>query len=86
MATGCAIVGSDTAPVREFMTDGENGLLANFFDTAEIADRISEMLDAGSRTETMRVNARGTIRRRWSADIAMGRHGQIVGRLLGQPK
>ena len=67
------------------MTDGENGLLANFFDTVELADRIAELLDAGARAETMRANARETIRRRWSAEIALKQHMAIVDRLLGQP-
>ncbi|OGB24016.1 MAG: glycosyl transferase family 1 [Burkholderiales bacterium RIFCSPLOWO2_02_FULL_57_36] len=44
MASGCLIVGSDTAPVREVIKDGENGLLVNFFDTEEIAERVQEVL------------------------------------------
>jgi glycosyltransferase involved in cell wall biosynthesis len=86
MAAGCAIVASDTAPVREFMTDGENGRLANFFDTAELADRIAEMLDAGPPAEAMRAKARETIRQRWSAEIAIERHSAIADRLLNEAK
>ena len=77
---------SDTAPIAEFVTDGENGLLAGFFDTEELADKIQEMLDAGPRAEAMRANARETIRQRWSAEIAIAHHMEIVERLLDSPK
>lgn len=38
MASGCLIVGSDTAPVREVILDKKNGLLVNFFKLDEIAE------------------------------------------------
>ena len=82
MAAGCPVIGSDTAPITEFVTDGENGLLANFFDTEELTERMTEMLDAGPRAEAMRIKARETIRQRWSAEVAIDRHMAIVNRLL----
>jgi glycosyltransferase involved in cell wall biosynthesis len=45
MATGCAIVGSDTTPVREVMRDGETGLLADMRAPRSIAGAIERMLD-----------------------------------------
>lgn len=45
MACGCRIVASDTAPVREFIRDGENGLLVDFFSPEAIAARVAEVLD-----------------------------------------
>ena len=44
LAAGCAVVASDTAPVREVLRDGENGLLVDFFDAGRIAGRICEVL------------------------------------------
>lgn len=39
MASGCLIIGSGTAPVREVIRHGENGWLVDFFNTEEIAER-----------------------------------------------
>ena len=39
MATGCLVIGSDTAPVREVMVDGVNGRRVSAFDSGAIAER-----------------------------------------------
>ena len=41
---GCALVGSDTAPVHEFLTDGQTALLVPFHDPARIAQAILRLL------------------------------------------
>ena len=46
MATGCAIVGSDTAPVREVIRDGINGHLVDFFAPDAIAAQVLALLAA----------------------------------------
>lgn len=60
MATGCAIVASDTAPVREFVSDGAEALLADFHAPEAIAARIEELLAGGARVATLRRTARAT--------------------------
>ena len=50
MSAGCAIVASDTVPVREAITHGETGVLVDFFDVGALADAVIAMLDdAGAR-------------------------------------
>ncbi len=44
MAAGCLLVGSDTAPVREVLRDGENGHLVDFFDVQGMAHKVLEIL------------------------------------------
>jgi glycosyltransferase involved in cell wall biosynthesis len=44
MATGCTIVASDTAPVREVIVPDVNGLLADFRDPLAIAERVMQAL------------------------------------------
>ena len=44
LACGCTVLASDTAPVAEMIADGENGLLADFFDVEGLARRAIEVL------------------------------------------
>ena len=39
MSCGAVVLGSATSPVKEMIKDGENGLLADFFNPREIADK-----------------------------------------------
>ncbi|MGY0714098.1 glycosyltransferase family 4 protein [Azospirillum argentinense] len=45
MALGCVVIGSDTAPVREVIRHGENGLLADFFSPEDIAAKTIAVLE-----------------------------------------
>jgi glycosyltransferase involved in cell wall biosynthesis len=45
MSAGCAIVASDTAPVREVIKHNETGLLVDFFDTKVLAGKIKILLN-----------------------------------------
>lgn len=45
MALECAIVASDTEPVREVLTDGEQGILVPFFDGQRLVDEICQLLE-----------------------------------------
>ena len=50
MSIGCSIVASDTEPLREVIEHDETGLLFNFFDSAGLADLVTELLES----DTMR--------------------------------
>jgi glycosyltransferase involved in cell wall biosynthesis len=60
MACGALIVGSDTAPVREVVRHGHNGLLGGFFDVPRLAELVLEALAPTERHRQMRANARRT--------------------------
>jgi glycosyltransferase involved in cell wall biosynthesis len=47
MSAECLIVGSRTPPVEEVILEGENGFLVDFFAPAEIAQRVTSVLEAG---------------------------------------
>lgn len=48
MSAGCAIVASDTAPVREAIQHGETGVLVDFFDPTALAHQVAELCQAPS--------------------------------------
>jgi glycosyltransferase involved in cell wall biosynthesis len=60
MASGCAIIGSDTPPVMEVLQDGVNGLAVDFFSPLAVADRVDEILDHPTRMAHLRRAARAT--------------------------
>ena len=45
MSAGCAIVASDTAPLREAIVHGDTGRLVGFFDSPALADEVCGLLD-----------------------------------------
>ena len=53
MAAGCCIVASDTAPVREVLTNGETGVLVDFFSPEHQANAIEALLDSEDRRRTL---------------------------------
>jgi glycosyltransferase involved in cell wall biosynthesis len=61
MAAGCLVVGSRTAPVEEVIRDGENGLLVDFFSSAEIVERVVAALAEPEHFAAFRRRARETI-------------------------
>lgn len=82
MAAGCCVVGSDTAPVREFIRDGENGLLADFFDYDQLAATVARALDDGEMRQRLARKARSTAAERWSLGAAMRAHTSLLNQLL----
>ncbi len=85
LAMGCAVLGSDTAPVREFITHGHNGLLVRFPDPAALADAVHAALEDRNRLEALRANARAGA----EAALDMAQHIEAfsaeIARLTGQP-
>ncbi|MCL3881977.1 glycosyltransferase [Marivita sp. GX14005] len=49
MSAGCAIVASDTAPVREVIEADRTGVLVDFFDRARLVEKTCALLDAPER-------------------------------------
>lgn len=58
MSAGCAIVASDTQPVREAIRQDETGKLVNFFDPAGLAHTVCNLLDDPAARQRLGANAR----------------------------
>jgi len=61
MATGCLVIGSNTSPVLEVISDGNNGLLVDFFSPEAIADQVDRVMQHPDRMARLRREARRTI-------------------------
>ena len=78
MSTGCLVVGSDTPPVAEVIQDGKNGLLVDFFSPKQVADRVDEVFAHPNRMAELRKNARDTVLERYSHQVLLPRHIQLI--------
>ena len=62
MSIGCAIVASDTQPLREAIRHDDTGRLVNFFDGAGLADEVCALLDDPAERARLGANARAFAR------------------------
>ena len=73
MGCGCAVVGSDTAPVREVIRHGQNGVLVDFFSPTDLAAAVVEMLNDPERAAAFGVAARETVQRTYELNACVTR-------------
>jgi glycosyltransferase involved in cell wall biosynthesis len=73
MACGCVVLGSDTAPVREVITDGENGLLCGFHDVEGLAGAAVDVLEDPSAYRGLGAAAQRTVEERYSLQAVLPR-------------
>ena len=65
MSVGALVIGSDTAPVREVIEHGKNGLLVDFFSPQQLADTVCDVLANPQAHAHLRVAARQTVVERY---------------------
>ena len=85
MACGALVIGSDTAPVREVIRSGRNGLLVPFFDTDALAEAILGALKNPEQHFEMRAAARRTVEGRFRLADCLGRQQDLLEKLTGKP-
>lgn len=74
MATGCLVLASSTAPVKEIIQDGKNGLLVDFFSPEAIAERVEEVLNHRDPMVAIRAKARETIQQHYDLAKLLPQH------------
>lgn len=73
MASGCYVIGSDTAPLRDAIEDGVNGRLLPFFDPAALSEALIAACREPGRSAPMREAARRTAERLFDRRTGLSR-------------
>lgn len=81
LAAGALVIASDTAPVREVIEPGMNGLLTDFFDADALSARVGDVLDAPARFASLRAAARETIVSRYDTDRCLMQWQALIDRV-----
>ena len=77
MSCCCPIVGSATAPVKEVISDGLNGVLVDFFSPHELASAVTDIL-TNPASASLGAAARQTVLDRYSLDKCLPRQLQLL--------
>lgn len=79
MSAGCAVVGSDTGPVRDVIVDDENGVLTPFHDVEALAAKIADLAGDAPRRLRLGMRARETARARYDVKACVKRTLDLLG-------
>lgn len=81
MAAECLVIGSATPPVQEVITDGENGLLVDFFSPQQIADTALKVLEAPEKYDALRKAARQTVVDQYDISLLLPKQIELITQL-----
>jgi glycosyltransferase involved in cell wall biosynthesis len=81
LATGCTVIGSDTAPVSEFITHGANGLLTPCLEPERLSELVLEVLEDWDLRESLSEAARQYAERNLDLNETMRRYDTVLTQL-----
>jgi glycosyltransferase involved in cell wall biosynthesis len=84
MAIGAAIIGSDTRPVREFITHEKTGLLTPFLEPDRLADSVLRLLEDTRLSQALRIQARRFAEAHLDREVYLSNYTALIERLTGQ--
>ncbi|MFD2453248.1 glycosyltransferase [Ideonella paludis] len=86
MSLGCHVIGSRTAPVQEYIEDGINGHLVDFFDTEALAEAMIRALAQRGQDAALRQAARQTAVSRCDLrTVCLPQWRSVLSRTMGSP-
>ena len=71
LACGTTVLASDTAPVREVIEHGKNGLLVDFFDVDVVVETANQVLESPEDFQHLRAAGVERIQDRYSLDVCL---------------
>ncbi|MGO2958890.1 MAG: glycosyltransferase [Acetobacter sp.] len=86
MATGCAIVGSDTAPVQELLTHEETALLVPFHQPERIAEGILRLLTDKALAKGLRKAVRAEAERSLCMEAYLAEYEALIAKIMNTQK
>jgi glycosyltransferase involved in cell wall biosynthesis len=84
LAIGCAIIGSDTVPVSEFITHGVNGLLTPCLDPCDLADAVLKVLEDADLSTKIRNQAHRFACDYLNIETTMKRYDEVIEEAIGK--
>ncbi|HSI56064.1 MAG TPA: glycosyltransferase [Ideonella sp.] len=85
MSAGCHVIGSRTAPVMDYLEDGVNGTLVDFFDPQGLAEAVVGVLERRGHDGALRAAARQTAVERCDLhQVCLPRWRALLSRQMGQ--
>ena len=78
MASECVVLGSDVAPVREFVRHRQNGLLAGLYSSMALADEAVRVLQAPGDYRVLGARARAFVMQHLSLQVTVPRFRQFL--------
>jgi glycosyltransferase involved in cell wall biosynthesis len=78
LACGATILASATAPVREMIQPGMNGVLFDFFNPDALAELANQLLDRQDEYRVLGRQAAEIIRAKYSIDVCLPKNGRTV--------
>jgi glycosyltransferase involved in cell wall biosynthesis len=85
LACGAPVLCSDTAPVRELVTDGVTGLLRPFFDVDGFAEAIDRVLDDPAAVRPLGAAGAELVRERYSLKVCLPKFEELILRAKAHP-